>query len=153
MTRNPDATVDEASFTVRRSIHIAAPVGRVWRAVTEPEYISRWFGRVELAGSEGTISWPDRDPIPLGVISIVPGRSVSYRWNNDDALGASPLQFDAATATTFTFTLESVSGGTRLTVIETGFEATSDPAANMQSHRLGWTSELDELVALVEAAS
>ena len=43
--------------------------------------------------------------------------------------------------------------GTELTVVETGFENTSDPAANLESHREGWDSELDKLVALLEGGS
>ena len=43
--------------------------------------------------------------------------------------------------------------GTRLTVVETGFETTSDPIANLESHRTGWNDELDKLVALLEGGS
>ena len=46
-----------------------------------------------------------------------------------------------------------MSGGTQLTVVESGFEHTSDPAANLESHREGWDSELDKLVALLESDS
>ena len=53
----------------------------------------------------------------------------------------------------FTFTLEPVSNGTQLTVVETGFERTSDPAANLESHREGWDGELDKLVALLEGGA
>ena len=53
-------------------------------------------------------------------------------------------------STVFTFTLEPVPDGTQLTVVETGFDRTSDPAANMASHAEGWVSELDKLVALLE---
>ncbi len=53
----------------------------------------------------------------------------------------------------FTFTLEPVADGTVLTVVETGFDRTSDPVANMESHRQGWDGELDKLVALVESGS
>ena len=45
MTHNEASVVDEESFSVRRSIQIAAPVEKVWRAVAEPQHISRWFGR------------------------------------------------------------------------------------------------------------
>ncbi|HWM34845.1 MAG TPA: SRPBCC domain-containing protein [Pseudolysinimonas sp.] len=51
------------------------------------------------------------------------------------------------------FTLESVEGGTELTVVERLFERTSDPAENMRSHAHGWTAELDKLVALLEATA
>ena len=73
-----------------------------------------------------------------------------YRWGNDDAAEQLPDAVDDDTSTVFTFTLEPVPDGTQLTVVETGFDRTSDPAANMASHAEGWVSELDKLVALLE---
>ncbi len=153
---NESAVIDDEAFAVRRTIHIAAPVPRVWAAVTEPAHVSEWFGRVELdgagTGAEGSMTFPGRR-LPLRVQTIDEPRSITYQWNNDDALGEPPAEFDEDTATSFTFTLEAVQGGTRLTVVESGFERTSDAAANLESHRAGWTIELDKLVALVEAGA
>ena len=154
MSSNLPSVVDEEAFAVRRTIRIAASVEKVWRAITDPEHVSRWFGRLSLdgagAGATGGIAWPDRDPIPLRVEASEEPRMVSYRWNNDDALGTPPEEFDLDRSTVFTFTLEPLADGTQLTVVETGFDRTSDPAGNMRSHGDGWTSELDKLVALLE---
>ncbi|MGN6502473.1 MAG: SRPBCC domain-containing protein, partial [Pseudolysinimonas sp.] len=140
---------------VRRTIRIAAPVARVWAAVTEPALISQWFGRAEFAGdapgARGTLTWADRDPIPVRIDAVDAPHSITYRWNNDDASDSVPAQFDELTATAFTFTLDAVGDETQLTVVETLFDRTSDAEANMGYHREGWTSELDKLVALVEA--
>jgi uncharacterized protein YndB with AHSA1/START domain len=153
-THNEASVVDEEAFSVRRSIQIAAPVEKVWRAVAEPEHVSRWFGRTVLngtgAGASGTMTFPDYDVIPLRIEEFEQPRRISYRWNNDDALGKLPDAVDEATSTVFTFTLEESDGGTRLTVVESGFERTSDPLANLESHRTGWDLELDKMVALVE---
>lgn len=150
------ATVDEDAFTVRRTIRIAAPVEAVWAAVTEPEHVSAWFGETRLdgagAGATGTMCFPGYGAIPLRVEAFDPPRSVTYAWNNDDA-GGLPDRFDDSRATVFTFELEPVDGGTRLSVVETGFERTSDPLGNLEDHRGGWDSELDELVALLERAA
>jgi len=151
MTTNEPSVVDETGFAVRRTIHISAPLEKVWAAVTVPEHISSWFGHVELVGADGTISWPDRTPIPLRVEAIDKPRSVSYRWNNDDASGIAPAAMDESTSTVFTFTLEESGDGTQLTLVETGFDRTSDPSANMADHVEGWESELDKLVVLLEA--
>lgn len=155
ITSNSASIVDEESFSVRRTIQIAAPIEKVWTAVTEPEHISRWFGRAdfeELApGASGTLTWEGRSPIPLRIEALDEPRLVSYRWSNDDALGTAPERLDEAHSTVFTFTLEQVAGGTALTVVETGFDVTSDPLANLESHRQGWDGELDKLVALLEA--
>ncbi|MFF1573414.1 SRPBCC domain-containing protein [Leifsonia sp. NPDC058292] len=154
MTDYQASVVDEKTFVVTRSIHIAAPVEKVWRAITEPAQISRWFGRAEFdgsgAGANGTLTWPDRRPVPVRIEAIDEPRTVSYRWSNDDASGSEPSEVDDATSTVFTFSLEPLDDGTRLTVVETGFDVTSDPAANLESHRQGWNAELDKLVALLE---
>jgi len=157
ISSNHPAVVDAAELTVRRTIRIAAPVEKVWAAVTEPEHISRWFGQTELdgagAGARGTMTFAERGSIPLRVEAMDQPRLVTYRWNNDDALERLPGELDVDHSTVFTFTLEPVSGGTRLTVVESGFDATSDPAANLASHRGGWEVELDKLVALLESGS
>ena len=153
-TRNQPSVVDHATFAVRRSIHIAAPVEKVWAAVTEPAHISAWFGRAAFdgsgAGTLGTLTWEGRDPIPVRIEAIDEPRLVAYRWSNDDALGTPPAELDEQHSTVFTFTLEPAAGGTQLTVVETGFDVTSDPAANLASHAEGWTQELDKLVAVLE---
>lgn len=154
MTENPASIVDEESFTVRRSIRINAPVEKVWQAVTQPEHISRWFGRTVLdgvgVGAAGTMTFPDYGSIPLRVEEYEEPRRVAYRWNNDDALGALPEQVQEKGSTVFTFTLDEVDGGTQLTIVEAGFDNTSAPLENLESHRTGWNEELDKLVALVE---
>ncbi|GAB3631928.1 hypothetical protein GCM10027421_12810 [Microbacterium shaanxiense] len=154
MTENPASVVDEESFTVRRSIRINAPVEKVWRAVTQPEHISRWFGRTVLdgvgVGAAGTMTFPDYGSIPLRVEEWDEPRRVAYRWNNDDALESLPEQVQDKGSTVFAFTLAEVDGGTRLDVVETGFDNTSAPLANLESHRTGWDEELDKLVVLVE---
>lgn len=148
--------VDEDRFTVQRSIHIAAPVEKVWSAVTEPAYISQWFGQAVFdgvgVGARGTLTFPDYGAVPIRIEALDEPRMVSYRWGNDDALGHLADEVDDEHSTVFTFTLESVPGGTQLSAIETGFETTSDPAANLESHREGWNSELDKLIVLLEGA-
>jgi uncharacterized protein YndB with AHSA1/START domain len=157
MTINQPSVIDEGAFTVRRTIRIAAPVEKVWQAVTEPEHISKWFGRTVLdgtgPGAEGTMTFPDYGAVPIRVEAVDAPRMVAYRWGNDDASGRMPDRVDEATTTVFTFTLEAVADGTELTVVETGFDRTSDPSANLAAHGEGWVSELDKLVALLEGAA
>lgn len=155
MTSNRPSIVDEREFSVRRTIHIAASVDRVWSAVTEPAHISQWFGRAEFDGSgvgaRGSLTWETRRPVPLRIEAIDAPRSVTYRWSNDDTLERLPGELDEEHSTVFTFTLEAVADGTRLTVVETGFESLPDPAANLEGHRNGWNDELDKLVVLLES--
>ena len=154
-TQNPHAVVDAETFSVRRTIHINAPREKVWRTVTEPELISQWFGQIALtgtgAGAQGTIGWPGERRVPIRVDTFDPPTEVSYRWCNEE--GPLPATVDEQRSTVFTFTLAESSGGTQLTVIETGSEHTSDPAGLMADHRSGWDGELDKLVALLERDS
>jgi uncharacterized protein YndB with AHSA1/START domain len=155
--KTDDVVIDEAGFSVRRTIRIAAPVASVWRAVTEPEHVSAWFGELALEGSgvgaRGTIAFPRRGAVPLVVEDVDEPRSISYRWSNDDALVDLPDAVDPDHSTVFTFSLEPVEGGTRLTVVETGFEATSSPRANLDAHAEGWTVLTDRLVVLLEGGA
>jgi uncharacterized protein YndB with AHSA1/START domain len=157
MTINPASVVDEGRFTVRRSIRIAASVEKVWAAVTDPQHISQWFGVAEFeghdVGAHGTLTFPGYGAVPLRIEAIDAPRSVTYRWGNDDALGAPPAELDVPRSTVFTFTLQPDAEGTALTVVESGFENTSDPTANLEAHRNGWDDELDKLVALLEGGS
>jgi uncharacterized protein YndB with AHSA1/START domain len=154
MTANPSSVVDEGALTVTRSIRIAASIDKVWAAVADPAHVSRWFGRLELegegAGAAGTISWPDGARIPIRVEALDEPRMIAYRWGNDDASPSTPASLEDGASTVFTFTLAESDGATELTVVEAGFEATSDPAFNLDSHRRGWNEELDKLVALLE---
>ncbi|MGN7859425.1 SRPBCC domain-containing protein [Microbacterium sp. 22303] len=148
-TRNEASIADDRAFTVTRSISIAAPAEKVWRAITEPEHLSLWFGRTVLDGAGvGTMTFDGHGAVPIRVEAIDAPRSVTYRWSNDNALDRLPVELDEENSTVFRFTLAPEGEGTRLTVVESGFEKTSDPLANIESHRRGWDAELDKLIAL-----
>ena len=150
MTTNPPAEIDADSFTVSRTIDIAAPVAKVWAAVTEPEHIKQWAGSAASidalrVGGHGVWTFEGYGDVPLVIEEIDPPHSIAYRWGNTQ----SP-EVDPEASTVFRFTLEETGSGTRLTVVESGFNTLADPPARMESNRGGWTSELDELVAYVE---
>jgi uncharacterized protein YndB with AHSA1/START domain len=158
MTTNPPSVVDSDEFTVRRTITIKAPINKVWAAITEAEHLAKWFphsavlGAVAV-GSEGVFTWDDDGNFAVRVEEVDPPRVIAYRWSNDSAQGAEPDRIDPARSTVFRFTLEEIDGGTQLTVVETGFGTLSDAAGSLESHRGGWDSELDELVAYLEGGS
>lgn len=159
MTVNQPSVVDSDEFTVRRTITIAAPIEKVWAAITEAEHIMRWFGQAAVldevaVGARGVFSFEGYGDFPVLIEELDPPRMIAYRWSNDDARGINPDDVDPDHSTVFRFTLDPIaSGGTQLTVVETGFDTTTDPAFNMDSHRGGWDSELDELVAYLEGGS
>jgi uncharacterized protein YndB with AHSA1/START domain len=157
MTNQP-SVVDSGEFTVRRTITIAAPIEKVWAAITEAEHIARWFGQAAVldevaVGAGGVFSFDGYGDFPVLIEELDPPRMIAYRWSNDDASGVRPDKVDPDHSTVFRFTLEPIPTGTTLTVVETGFGTTSDPAFNLESHRTGWDSELNELVAYLESGS
>jgi uncharacterized protein YndB with AHSA1/START domain len=157
MTSNPAATVDDASFAVRRTVTIAATPDKVWAAITEPQHLVRWFGqRAELpelaVGARGLLGFDGFGDFPLRIEELDPPHAIAYRWSNDNASPVDPDDVVFERSTVFRFTLEAIPGGTSLTVIETGFDSLADPAAAMAGNRRGWTDELDELVAYLEGA-
>ena len=156
-TTNPESVIDPGSFTVTRTIRIAANPAKVWSAITDPAQLSRWFGQraefTELAvGATGFIGFDGYGDFAARIEELNPPHSITYRWgsvmtddNRDDDL------FEKSTI--FRLTLEEVDGDTSLTVVESGFETLDDPRRSMEDNRGGWNSELDELVVYVEGVA
>ena len=156
MTTNQPSIVDSGEFTVRRTVTIAAPIDKVWAAVTETEHIVKWFGQGAVldkvaVGGSGTFSFDGYGDFPVQIEELDPPHVIAYRWGNESAKAISPI--DPNRSTVFRFTLEPIEGGTQLTVVESGFDTLTDPAASMEDNRGGWNSELDELVAYLEGVS
>jgi uncharacterized protein YndB with AHSA1/START domain len=160
VTTNQPSVVDSNSFTVRRTITVKAPIEKVWAAITEEEHLARWFphnARLEpvAVGAGGVFTWDGYGSFPVVVEEINAPTMIAYRWNNasDPTAPATAGDVDPAQSTVFRFTLEAAPEGTRLTVVETGFDRLENPGASMESNRGGWNSELDELVAYLEGGS
>ncbi|AEE47412.1 SRPBCC domain-containing protein [Cellulomonas fimi] len=147
----PVAVADVDAFTVTRTIRIAATRARVWQALTQEEHISGWFGdRTELperrVGGEGAFIWDDHGAVPVRIEQYDEPDVFAYTWGSP----GQPLA--PGNATLVRFTLADDGDGTLLTVVETGFGelTTRDPRAELEDHRRGWSSELDELVGYLE---
>jgi uncharacterized protein YndB with AHSA1/START domain len=135
---------------VRREVVVEAPIERVWRAITEPDQLVRWFpdkiAEVDLRpGGAMRIEWRDGE-FDDGTVQVVeaPARFL-FRWH-----GAG---FDSP-ETSVEFTLEAVEGGTRVVVVESGFSRVREDKRESAWHDNdgGWAKELGELKAYLEAA-
>ena len=161
-TPNPGATIDAETFSVRRTVTIAASLDKVWAAITEPQHIASWFGqRTELdtlaVGARGVFGFDGYGDFPVRIEELDPPHVIAYRWSNDNASPVDPDEVVFAHSTVFRFELEELAPATaatppstRLTVVESGFDTLDDPTAAMAGNQGGWTSELDELVAYLE---
>jgi len=151
-TANEPAVADRETFSVSRTVTIDAPPERVWAALTQEELVSDWFGqRTELpdlrVGGEGVLGWTDVPDVQVRIEEYDPTTAFAFRWG-------APVDetMDETNSTVARFTLAVQGDATVLRVVETGFDLVADPAGTLESHQQGWTSELDELVALLEGA-
>jgi len=139
-----------APLVVTRTLHINAHRSAVWAALTEPHLIAEWFSdlaTIDLrVGGAGSLTWDRWGRRNLVVAEIDEPSVFAFRWPHG-------VDLDPATApaTLVRFTLEDADGGTRLTVVETGWEVFGDEAAAFSVENAGgWVEELDELQSFLE---
>jgi uncharacterized protein YndB with AHSA1/START domain len=144
---------------IDKAIDIQAPPERVWRALTDATELSEWF-RVDIEGTlaQGSDVWMTSvDPQHAGqrflvrVIDMTPPRRLVWTWHPGEV--DSRVDYSREPQTTVTFTLEASDRGTRLSVVEAGFDeiALARRAKVYADNSQGWTEVLVWLQKYVEA--
>jgi uncharacterized protein YndB with AHSA1/START domain len=139
----------KAKFAVERSIWIAANRERVWRAITDPEQIEKWFspgtqwrGTGLEVGGKLSVYNPETDSdMYTQVIEVIdPLHQLVTR--------SAPPEAPQATA----WTLTEENGGTRLTITHSGYEleAADIRQQNMEQNAFGFGMMLENLQAYIE---
>ena len=140
-----------AGLMIEREVLIEAPAEVVWRIVTEPDQMTKWFAdRVELVvepGAHGYMHFGDQGG-PVVVETVDPPARFSFRWNHpreeEPEAGNSML-------VEFTLTPEGTER-TLLRVTESGHELRDWPTAEKQryasEHQEGWGVFLDRLAGV-----
>lgn len=126
------------SITVERDYPF--PAERLWRALTEPALMAEWLMKTDFAPEMGrgfTLTGDWGGVVQGRVLSLDPGRSLSYSWDFASDDPAHDLR------SVVTFTLTEVPGGTRLVVEQTGFRP--DQGRAFGGARMGWTQMLEKL--------
>lgn len=144
---SPDDTAPGGTESVSVSLDLPHPPQKVWRALTEPELLEQWllpvFGLKLEAGAAFTFktqAWPGWDgTVQCRFVEIEPLRTLRYQW-------AVP-----GLDTTVTFTLTPLPTGTRLSMVQSGFQAHQKQA--LGGARYGWKMMTDKLVALLGGLS
>jgi len=164
---------------IEKQITLLAPVSRVWRALTDAKEFGRWFGFtlenpfVEGKTIRGTFNGeldeaaiaeaqrqrgvePSGIEIPSGslvfctVERIEPERYFAFRWIPYSIDAEADPEHEATTLVEFR--LEAVPEGTRLSIVESGFE-------NVPAHRRarafrmnegGWAAQAENIKQYVE---
>jgi uncharacterized protein YndB with AHSA1/START domain len=131
---------------IERSLELSAPPERVWRAISEPEELARWFPqRAEWdlrPGGEGSFFWEGHGSFPVRVEAVDPPRYLAWRWGRE----AEEDPGTAESATLVEWWLDARrDGGTTLRLRESGFRFDTHRTGNEE----GWTEELGELVEML----
>ena len=136
----------ERTLTIERTLEFDAPVSRVWKALTDPEELARWFpDRVEQSelrpGVDGRFFWESHGSYAFRLVEVEPMTRLVWSWARDPDV---PL--GETVATTVEWSLEArTDGGTTLRLCESGFVRAEDHEGNSK----GWDAELQELVDLL----
>ena len=133
---------------IEREVVIEAPLEVVWRIVTDPEQIRKWFAdeaEVELrVGGGGRLRFNSGDSYQLQVEALEPPRRFAFRWIQPEG---SPVRADNTMLVEFT--LEPEGNGTRLRVVESGFDtidwSDAEKAKYADGHSKGWQTLLGRL--------
>jgi uncharacterized protein YndB with AHSA1/START domain len=143
-----------ADFTIDRDVVIDAPVDVVWRTITEPDQISRWFAeRVELElkpGGAGYLSFSKDVGTAVVVETVEEPSTFAFRWNRTQDPDPDPA-LENSVLVEFTLTAKGPER-THLRVVETGLEPLPWPDGEKRSyvedHRGGWVQCFTRLAAL-----
>jgi len=138
------------TLEITRSIDINAPAEKVWAALTEPDLIAQWFGDTcefdPRPGGAGSFGWTAHGTFRVVVEHADPPKTLIYRWAREQGVDPVP-----GNSTVVRFDLTESAGGTRLTLLETGFDELADPQSAHDDNTGGWLAELGELVEFLES--
>ena len=147
----------DSTDRIERSVLLRVPPARVWRALTDEQEFGAWFG-VDVEGRfapgarvTGRITHPGYEHLVwrITVERMETGRLFSWRWH---PYGIDPdVDYSKEEPTLVTFTLEEVPEGTRLTVVESGFDGVP-LSRRAQAYRMnseGWSAQVRNLEAHV----
>jgi len=135
---------------IEKTVELAAPVSRVWRALTDHNEFGTWF-RVRLEGpfapgqvSRGHITYPGYEHLRWEAVvqKMEPERLFSFTWH---PYAVDPkANYSEEPPALVEFTLEKTATGTLLRVVESGFsklpEQRRDLAFRMNDG--GWATQM-----------
>jgi uncharacterized protein YndB with AHSA1/START domain len=145
---------------IEKTAILKAPRARVWRAIADARQFGEWF-RVRLEGDFavgatifGRITYPGYEHITMEMVidRMEPERFFSYRWH---ANAVDPkTDYSSEPMTLVEFTLDDTGDGTRLTIVESGFDriplARRAEAFRMNSE--GWSEQLQNIERYVSSS-
>ncbi len=147
---------------IEKHVFLAAPMSRVWRAISDPQEFGSWFG-MKIDGSftpgakltgfivgtkvdeEVAKAQKQHEGLPFHILieQVQPNRLFSYRWHpfaidrNKD--------YSQEPTTLVEFKLEETAGGVNLTIVESGFDQIplERRAKAFEANSGGWGKQIE----------
>lgn len=153
----PTTDQPQTSDRIEKQILVSASRSRVWRAISDAEEFGTWFGiRLDRPFAPGatvmgrlTMAGYEHVTLEIQVERVEPEGLFSYRWHP----GAIDPKVDYSTepTTLVEFRLEEHAGGTRITIIESGFDRLpiSRRAEAFRMNEGGWVGQGKKLASYV----
>jgi uncharacterized protein YndB with AHSA1/START domain len=146
---------------IEKQIEIAAPVSRVWQALTDSHQFGEWF-LVRMEGpfvpgqlARGQITHPGYEHVRMEIMiqAMEPETLFSYTWH---PYSVEPkVDYSQEEPTLVEFRLQPVTGGTLLTVTESGFDKipSARRAEAFWKNDGGWSQQIRNIEAYVRKAA
>jgi uncharacterized protein YndB with AHSA1/START domain len=143
--------------SIEKRIELKAPVGRVWRALTDYREFGEWF-RVKLDGpfvpgqvSRGQITYPGHEHVKWRAVvqKMEYERLFSFTWPHPKTFEKvdHPPDYSKEPTTLVEFRLEKTATGTLLILTESGFDKLPDDR-RLEAFRRndgGWTEQMKNI--------
>jgi uncharacterized protein YndB with AHSA1/START domain len=139
-----------STLVIEQSIVVAADRERVWRAITQPQHFSKWFGGdiqfARLVVGEAMSFAAGGESGPGRIAAVEPPERFAYYWTAEPG---------NPTETLVTFRLDSVPEGTLITVTEEEFEALPDEVRRKRfdMNNEGWSIQVQNIAAYLRTAT
>jgi uncharacterized protein YndB with AHSA1/START domain len=150
--------VTSSTDKIEKRVVLKAPQARVWRAISDAGEFGTWFQmRFESPFAEGTavkaqVLVPGYEHVTaeFEIVRISPQDYFAYRWH---PYAVDPkVDYSGEPMTLVEFRLDDVPGGTKLSVVESGFDQLPahrrDEAFRMND--AGWKAQLENVRKYVE---
>ena len=142
---------------IEKTTDLNAPIDTVWDAITDHEKFGAWF-KVKLYTpfrqgevTKGHITYPGVEGMDWESLTtaIRPNTYFAMIWYHDDI---APEGFEGRLETLVEFKLEGTGSGTRLTIVESGFDSFPASLSNMAWRRNeeGWTIQSRNIAEYVD---
>ena len=154
------ASTSTSTDRIQKHVIMRAPRARVWRAISHAEEFGKWFG-ANLAGQgtfvagarvRGPITYPGYEHLTLDITvdRVEPERLISFRWHPNDI--DPKRDYSKEPTTLVVFELEDVPEGTRLTVVESGFDKIpiERRAEAYRGNEGGWAEQMERIKTYVD---